>query len=245
MKKGSFREFYSARFILHSFSGSFEQYIFSRGQLHVYVYPFFEYVYVHLCMRVGWKKCDISWLQFTSEVVFLGKFSDEISLGTVFQRVIFWGAIFLEYLRYRSSCIYYKTIQPLMRKHYSHGKMLTLILAKTDCLPIWNAVVRYVDNNSISIKQCLCFEITKSFIYTIYNGRCPEVLLHTIILSDSRFWIWKTWLFFSIFSFFYGAERPWKRRESLYWEVYIGREFILGFSQNMLQILNLFKYFNQ
>ena len=77
-------------------------------------------------------------------------------------------------------------MQPLMRKHYSDGKMLTLILAKTDCLPIWNAVVKHGDNNFISRKQCLCKGITKSFIYTVYNGICPEVLLHTIILSDDR-----------------------------------------------------------
>ena len=75
-----------------------------------------------------------------------------------------------------------------MRKHYSHGKMLTLILAKTDdSLPIWNAVVRRVDNNFISRKQCLCKEITKSFISRIYNRSCPEILIHIIILSDVGF----------------------------------------------------------
>ena len=123
-----------------------------------------------------------------------------------------------------------------MRKHYSHGKMLTLILAKTDCLPIWNAVVRYMDNNSISRKQCLCFEITKSFIYTIYNGSCPEVLLHTIILSDSRFWIWKTWLFFHIFLFLWSWETMKKERESLLGNLYWERVYTGFFSKHVANI---------
>ena len=74
-----------------------------------------------------------------------------------------------------------------MTKHYSNGKIFPPILGKYNFLLIWNVIVRHVNKNFMSKKQYLYIEITKFYIYTVFNGSCIEHLLYTVVYTLHSF----------------------------------------------------------
>ena len=118
--KENFNQFYF--FCIPFLDSLSRRYVPKSSFMCICVFFLSVFMWIYVCVRT---ERNVTFFDSSSprRCLPVGSFSGTISSGA-----IFWEAFFVEYWHYRSSWVCKKTLQLVMTKHCSHGKILRLIL---------------------------------------------------------------------------------------------------------------------